>query len=87
MGHGTIQEGVAEKELGGVELFQLKPVGYETVIRGVDQVKAEIAWHRRQVEKHTKMRNELVAFLAPYLNYRELLNNAPTQTIREGETE
>lgn len=81
MGHRTVQEGVAQKELNLTEYLRIRPVGYDTVIRHVDDVKRRIHDLKFLETRARMMRQDLEAFIGPYLCYEKLLNNASTQTI------
>lgn len=81
MGYREIQESVVRQKLDLVEILRFKPVGYYTVLKNVDKVKAQIAQHQREIDRHTEARNYLENFLAPYLHYQKLLNNSLSQTI------
>jgi len=79
MGHGTVQEGVAQKELNLAECLRIRPMGYDTVIRHVDDVKRRIKDLRVMEARARMVRQGLEAFIRPYLCYEKLLNNRITQ--------
>jgi len=83
MGHRGLQKGVAQKELNLVEYLRIKPIGYDTVISHVPRLLRRIQDLKFLEARARMMRQDLEAFIGPYLCYEKLLNNTSTQTVIE----
>ena len=81
MGHGTVQEGMVQEESKQTSILRRQPVGYDAVIQHVDDVKRRIKDLCVMETRARVLRQELEAFIRPYLCYEEALNNTLSQTI------
>ena len=86
MGHRGLQEDMAQKELNIAEYLRIRPMGYDTVIRHVDHVKRHIKDLGVMETRARVVRQELEAFIRPYLCYEEALNNALIHSNMEVKT-
>ena len=87
MGHGAVQEGVAQKELNLAEYLRIRPVGYDTIISHAPRLLRRIHDLKFLEARARMMRQDLEAFMGPYLCYEKLLNNGLSQTVTKMEGE